>query len=141
MYEPARHVPLVSAPWDADIARAAIVEIVEDALARYGAEKFWPAHPMDDGLEDGATNLYFGATGVIWALDYLHRCGAVATARDFRPVLPALLAANQRETAAYGSYARYASLLMNDVGVLLTTMRLAPRPAVADQLYARMRDN
>ena len=55
-----------------------------------------------------------GAAGVIWALDYLHRIGAVSVTEDFRPVLPKLL---ERTIAAFESnsptdYAKHGSLLV-----------------------------
>jgi hypothetical protein len=54
-------------------------------------------------------NLYFGAAGVIWGLDYLVRLGATRTRLDFRPVLQRLLEASADEFAtnhysAHGSF-------------------------------------
>ena len=72
MYEPARHVPLSPDPCDPAAIDVAVREIVEDALAQFDPEYFWPAHPLDDGVADGVTTLYFGAAGAIWALDRLH---------------------------------------------------------------------
>ena len=132
MYDPARHVPLVADAWDPARVRRAIHEIVEDALDAFDPDRFWIAHPLDNGLGDGATTLYQGATGVIWALDHLRRSGAVAVGRDFTPVLPRLEDAQR---------APHASLLMSDVAVMLLAMRLAPSAAVADRLFVRLRDN
>jgi hypothetical protein len=64
MIEQSRHVPLWSAAWDPDTAAEAINEIVTDALARFDRERFWPAHPLDDGIKDGHSSIYFGAAGV-----------------------------------------------------------------------------
>ena len=72
MLEPARHVPLRPLAWDAEEVRRAIEEIVADALGHFDAERFWPAHPLDDD-QDGSTSLYSGAAGIIWAIDYLGR--------------------------------------------------------------------
>jgi len=76
MPETVRHVPLRPLRWSAGEASAAIEEIAADALAQFDGERFWPAHPLEDGLPDGTTSFYMGATGVIWALDYLRRVGA-----------------------------------------------------------------
>jgi hypothetical protein len=135
LYEPGRHEALSGEPWDPAVARSAIDEIVEDALASFDGARFWPVHPLDEGFDDGSTTLYAGAAGVIWALDYLH-CEV-----DFRPLLPALLEANRREYASFRSYPRHASLLMGEVGVLLLAMRLAPDAATADALHRRVQDN
>ena len=56
MPEKSRHVPLRDATWSADEAARAIDEIVPDALAHLDAERFWPAHPLDDGVSDGNTS-------------------------------------------------------------------------------------
>src|SRR6202030_4208594 len=76
MLEPARHVPLRPLPWNPSEVSTAIEDAVSDALAHFGGERFWPAHPLDGGVPDGQTSFYFGATGVIWALEYLRRVGA-----------------------------------------------------------------
>jgi len=71
MLEHARHVALQPSPWDASEVAKAIEEVVSDALAHFDVERFWPAHPLEEGLADGNTSFYFGATGMIWALEYL----------------------------------------------------------------------
>jgi hypothetical protein len=141
MYEPARHLKLSPEPWDPAAARAAIREIVEDAHAAFDPERFWPAHPLDEHTREGATTIYLGAAGAIWALDYLARAGAAPAARDFRPLIPALLERNRAEYPSFGAYPEHASLLMGDVGVLLLAMRLAPEKATADALYERVETN
>jgi hypothetical protein len=75
MFESARHVPLRSLPWNAGEAATAIEDAVGDAVAHFDPERFWPAHPLDD-VSDGHASFYLGATGMIWALDYLGRVGA-----------------------------------------------------------------
>ena len=86
-----RHRPLAGDAWNELAVRAAIEEIAADAIAHFDPDTFWPAHPSDDGVADGNPSFYWGAAGVIWALDYLHRIGAVSITEDFRPVLPRLL--------------------------------------------------
>ena len=76
LFDQARHLPLRDLPWNASEAEAAIEEIVGDALAHLDRERFWPAHPQDEGIADGHTSFYVGATGMFWALDYLARSGA-----------------------------------------------------------------
>jgi hypothetical protein len=137
VYEPSRHLPLSPAPWDPAAARAAIAEIVADAHARFSPERFWPAHPLDEHTREGATTIYLGAAGAIWALDHLARAGVAPARRDFRPLIPALLERNRAEYASFRAYPEHASLLMGDVGVLLLAMRLSPEKAAADTLYGR----
>jgi hypothetical protein len=143
MLDPARHVPLRPLPWNADEVRAAIEDIVADAQAHFDEDKFWPAHALDDGASDGHTSFYFGATGVIWALDYLRRVGATRALIDFCPVLPRLIEANKAEftRANYQEYVEHGSFLFGDMGTALVAMRLAPSLAIADLIEARAQAN
>ena len=81
MYEEARHEPLIEAEWNPELALEAIDRIVRDTHARFDPQTLWPIHPLDK-LSDNPTEpfrmLYFGAAGVIWALDYLNGVGATA---------------------------------------------------------------
>jgi Lanthionine synthetase C-like protein len=135
LYEKARHEPLRGEAWDPVAARSAIDEIVEDAAARFDPQRFWAAHPLDEGFRDGSTTLYAGAAGVIWALNHL------GCKTDFRPLLPRLLEQSRREYAAFAAYPRHASLLMGEVGPLLLAFRLAPSERTADALNERVQDN
>jgi hypothetical protein len=136
MIEQARHVPLRPIRWSERDATAAIGDIVADGLEHFDAERFWPAHPLDEGIRDGHTSLYFGASGMVWGIDYLGQVGATKTRFDFRPVLPRLLEAAQTEFAKW-KYAAHGSLLLGDLGAALVVMRLSATPAIADQVYAR----
>jgi lantibiotic modifying enzyme len=131
MYEAARHGPLSGEPWAPALARAAIDDIVADAITRFDPARFWPAHPLDEGFRDGSATLYAGASGVLWALDYLQGSA------DFRAILPRLIEESRDEYRSFRAYPRHASLLMGEVGVLLVAMRLAPSGAVADEIYRR----
>ena len=136
MIEPARHVPLRPIRWSESDAAAAIEDIVADGLEHFDAERFWPAHPLDEGIRDGHTSFYFGATGMVWGIDYLGRVGATKARFDFRPFLPRLLEASQAEFAKW-KYAAHGSLLLGDIGAALVVMRLDPDSAIADLVYAR----
>jgi hypothetical protein len=111
LYDPARHAPVSEAPWDAAAARAAIDEIVSDVHAAYDSGRLWPAHPLDDGVPDGNTTLYFGAAGVFWALRHL--------GRPIEFDLGRLAERNARDYQSFSPYPNHASLMMGDVGVLL----------------------
>lgn len=136
MIEPARHVPLRSIRWSESDAAAAIEDIVADGLEHFDTQRFWPAHPLDEGIHDGHTSLYFGATGVVWGIAYLDRVGAIKARLDFRPVLPRLLEASQAEFAKW-KYAAHGSLLLGDIAAALVVMRLDPASAIADLVYTR----
>src|SRR5258708_11883940 len=138
-----RHRPLTHDAWSELAVRAVIEEIAVDAISHFDPEGFWPGHPSDDGAGDGNPSFYWGAAGVIWALDYLHRIGAARVSADFRPVLPKLL---ERTVTAFQSnspadYAKHGSLLFGDMGAALVAMRLAPTSILADLLHSRAQAN
>jgi hypothetical protein len=141
MIERARHVPLRPVPWDPSDIATAIEEIVLDALGHFDNEGFWPAHPLDELRKGGNSSVYLGASGVIWALDYLWRAGATKSHRDFRPVLSQLLEQTRLEMQSFGDYAKHGSLLCGDLGTALVIMRLAPTLAIADIVHARVTAN
>lgn len=70
------HEPLHSVEWSVDAARDGVAEIAAEACA-VGANDPWRMHP--DDVADGERNparascLYFGAAGVLLALDWLAR--------------------------------------------------------------------
>ncbi|MBV9982233.1 LanC-like protein [Bradyrhizobium sp.] len=137
MFDPARHVHLPSKPWNAGEARTAIAEIVSDTIAHFDQHSFWPAHPQDDGLADGNSSVYFGAAGVIWALDYLKRVGASERSIDVEPLLPGLLERTRTEMSAMGEYGLHGSLLFGDLGTALVAMRIAPSASLAEIVHRR----
>jgi Lanthionine synthetase C-like protein len=141
MIEPARHVPLRPIPWNESEAKAAIEDIVADGLEHFDAERFWPAHPLDEGIRDGHTSFYFGATGMVWGIDYLGRIGATKVRFDFRPTLPRLLEANYAEFAQFRNYAAHGSLLFGDLGTALVIMRLDPSREIANLVHTRAAAN
>jgi hypothetical protein len=95
---------------------------------------------MDDGVRDGNGTLYFGATGVIWAINYLRRVGAIADEQDLTSLLETALTRNAPWFAAT-AYSRHASLLMGDLGILLVQMRIAPDQDLADEIYSLLASN
>jgi hypothetical protein len=139
MLDHVRHVPLQPLAWTANDACSAIDEIVSDALTCFDERRFWPSHPLEDGLPDGHPSLYAGATGVIWALDYLERIGATESHFDFRPALPRLIAASKAHFTNGNSdaYAKQGSFLLGDMGAALLAMRLAPTSDIADLIKTR----
>jgi|SRR5215831_5456648 len=145
MIEPSRHVTLRPVPWDAGAAAEAIAEIIADALDRFGGDQFWPGHPLDGGEMDGHSSIYFGAAGVIWALEHLKRVGVTKANFDFCPYLSQLLERTKREMAVYNAglkdYAKHGSLLFGDMGTALLIMRLEPSSALADLIHMRAEAN
>jgi len=144
MFDKSRHTTLVATDWDSAAAHAAIQQIVDDAAQSFDPERYWRAHPQEDGVPSGGAGLYFGAAGVLWALDFLKREGAADHKLDLPPLLPKLLDLSRSQFAAFAPDSkiepRRPSFLFGDVPVLLMQIR-AGSPGAADDLYGRIHDN
>lgn len=141
LFDPARHEPLTATPWSEPAARQAIARIVDDALRAFTPEGLWPAHPLDgpDPPDTRQTELYFGAGGLIWALEHLRRTGAIGGGFNFSATVATLVERNrvqiERWDDARGSY------LIGDTGLLLLQWQFTRDVAVADELFATIEAN
>jgi len=127
IYDPSRHEALQPLSWCEDRARLAICQIVTDAEERFSPERYWPPHPQDTegAAAEPFTPLYFGALGMIWALQHLRDVGAAPLSRDYTPFVERLQAANRRWLAEeYG--ASRGSYLMGDTPYLLVSHAADP---------------
>jgi len=144
LYEPDRHEALAPIPWDEARVRDAIARIVVDAEGRFSPETYWPLHPLD--LDPGgdphqiATPLYFGACGVMWALQYLQSVGAATLRRSPVADLDSLLVRNRAWLRSAGSQ-DFASYLMGDTPILLMAYGRQPSAEPADRLAALIEGN
>ncbi len=150
LYEPAQFEPLIDKSWDPARVEADIAAIVADADAAFDARHFWPAHEWDSDnwqAPQPIKNLYVGAAGVIWALDALRRSGRAETSLDLAAVAVRTLELWRAEPDWYLDYlagethAHPASLLCGETGPALLAFRLAPDPALADDLHALVQTN
>jgi hypothetical protein len=144
LYDPARHEPLESLQWDESAAGRMIERIVRDTEQRFSPVSHWPLHPLDadDGPTDPVFNLYFGASGVVWALHYLEAVGAVRLSRSYGAYADTLPSLNRAWLKSDGAAAEdTASFLMGDTGVLLLGYWLRPDAEKAAQLEERIAGN
>ncbi|MBV8682214.1 MAG: LanC-like protein [Caulobacteraceae bacterium] len=140
LYEPSRHETLAGVAWDAGAAQAAIGRIVADTRKAFAAQALWPIHPDDGPAEWGAlAGLYFGAAGVIWALDYLQRQGAAPEGQNFTETLSDIQGRNARFIAAFGNMT--SGYMLGDTGVLLVRWRIEGDQAILDRLESLITSN
>jgi hypothetical protein len=133
LFDPQRHEPLEAHAWDETCARDWIARYVDDAHATFSREHLWPTHPRDAGddiADVPCPMLYFGAAGVIWALDHLARAGATAAPSDFASVVAELEARNTALVEPWGYGVE--GLLMGRSGIRLLHYRLAADRPDAD---------
>jgi len=91
LFEAERHEPLRAGAWDETRAREAITRIVAEAERAFDPAELWPKHPLDTRP---SPSLYYGAAGVIWAIDYLAEQGAAQRTRDWPPLVEPIHARN-----------------------------------------------
>jgi hypothetical protein len=146
LYDPELHEPLTDEAWDEGRVRDAIGRIVADADTAFHPERLWPAEEWDVYLATPPLkDLYVGASGVIWALDALRRRGHAETEIDL-PAAAARTLELWRELPDYAQWeqrpkAAASALLGGESGPLIVAWRLAPSAELADDLYARVREN
>lgn len=83
--------------------------------------------------------LYFGAAGVIWALDYLQRVGATSIIRDYSEALVSMAARNRADLQLSESQSR--SYLMGDVGIELAHWSVCSSEDIAERIYRAVAAN
>ncbi|MDP8911610.1 MAG: LanC-like protein [Actinomycetota bacterium] len=149
LFSPGNHEPLTDEPWAERGVRERIRSVAEDAERAFDPVSLWPAVEEWDTAGGGATlpltRLYAGAAGVLWGLDVLRRGGHGETRIDLGAA--ALRALEKWRTDPDMPERRdppvntEASLFFGETGILLTAYRLAPSSELADDLYARVRQN
>jgi hypothetical protein len=141
LYDPGAFEPLIDEPWDEARVRDGIAAIVSDADAAFDPDKLWPAHEWD-GWQAALPmkNLYVGAAGMVFALDFLRRCGLGETKIDLpRPATRALERWRAEPDYMDGEVVPdpgAAALLAGEAGILLVAWRLTADPEHADRLHA-----
>jgi hypothetical protein len=139
LFESARHEPLQDVDWDASLARVTIADIVEDAEAALQADVTWPCHPRDAGTNPKRyRSVYLGASGVLWALWYLERAGAVSLR-----VKPSGLIERVYESylAVPDTGEKVPSYFLGEVGILLVQWRLTGTREAAERMYEAIARN
>src|SRR5687767_4382971 len=117
--------------------------LVADAEAAFDPEALWPTDEWDAWTSPTPLkNLYVGAAGVAWALGALARRGHAECRLDLGEAARAVLH-GWRERRDYPTGIELpepadASLLEGESGILTVAWQLAPEPALADDLHARV---
>lgn len=144
LYDPMRHEKVCDSRWDEGRVRTSIERIVADTERDFDDEHLWPVHPFDRSLErppDSLKPLYYGAAGVLWALNYLHESGAIALERDYIATVRELIERHRADIRKYEDVRKYlgvelSSYLLGETGILLLEWKLAPSAGLARRLQA-----
>lgn len=142
LFDPLRHEALTVRTWNPDLARRAIERICAAAEDEFDeCEGSWLLHPEDEPAQPGARslNLYWGATGVVWALRHLATAGAVRLRRDYSQWIEGYPDGLRQEAA--GEQHGSASYLFGESGALLLAWLDTRRGDVANRLHAVVQGN
>jgi lantibiotic modifying enzyme len=140
LFDPARHEALGDLAWNEVVARAAIRDIVDDAVQTLGSGSTWPWHPRDttDTVEPPHKSLYLGAAGVLWALWYLAREGATDVQLEWDDLI-------ERTRVEYldepDTNEIVPSYFMGEAGILLVHFRITGSVRIAQRLRDAIREN
>ncbi len=141
LFEPDRHEALDPTPWDAFVAHETLRSIVHDIEQQRGTDQSWPVHPRDDEGDTprtGFKSLYLGRVGVLWALWYLQREGAVDLTLD--PV-EGVARADADYQAEPDTGSVVPSYFLGETGILTVLWHMNRSAAVADRLEVSVRSN
>ena len=140
LHEPERHEPLLDTAWDAKRARDAIAAIVDDAQSTLGMGIGWPPHPLDvgDDPEPPAKTVYFGASGVLWALWYLREKRVVSLRIEPADLIDRV---HEAYLAQPDTGEVVPSYMLGEVGILLVRWRLTKSRDAADRMARAIADN
>ena len=125
LWRASEHEPLVATEWDEARVEEAIRAIVADAEAAFDGER-WPWHPLD-GEDDGASSIYLGGAGIIWALHELGSTGWGDEALSF--------VERRRTEPLRQGQTRETSYSFGELGVALVAFRLTGDVGVADRIH------
>ena len=142
LFDPSRHEVLAAKSWSPDLARHSIERIcaaAEDEFDQLAGS--WLLHPDDEPAQPGARslNLYWGATGVVWALHHLATAGVTRLRRDYTPWIEHYPDGLHREAA--GEQHGSASYLFGESSALLLAWQNTGRGEFANRLYAVVQGN
>jgi lantibiotic modifying enzyme len=141
LFEPDRHEAVSDSAWDETRARESIRSIVHDIEQSGVAGASWPPHPLDDVGDTpptGFKSLYLGSAGVLWALWYLQREGAVALRTDPSVAIEHAYHAYQSDPDTGQVVPSY---YLGEAGILLVLWRLTGSRESSDRLYATVKKN
>jgi lantibiotic modifying enzyme len=133
LFDPRVHEPLTDVAWSENAVREAIRDIARDADDALRAEDSWPWHALDsDGpTPDAVHGTYFGAAGVLLALQRLAEAGLHQPGHDYARLAVDALESYRRRPEFDGPVP---SMWMGESGIALVAWLLSPSDALADRL-------
>lgn len=144
LHEPTRHEPLRPAAWDDASVRGDVMRVAAALQAEVESAPMAPhpaTHPLDadsPGPADGYKGIYFGGSGLWWALRRLHGWGLGPGVPDIAERMDRIAADYRR---APDTDERVPSLFLGEVGVELLRWHAGDRTDRLDDIDALVRGN
>lgn len=141
LYDPARHAPLKSIPWNAQQVQETILEIAEAAQAHFNPETFYPPHPQDDFEpgQPGFRSLYFGAAGVLAGLGLLVREAGIPLRLNLAEALETVYLQWKERTVDWEL--PHPGYMIGESGILLPLCLYNPKPEYLARLAVCVEEN
>ena len=138
-----RHEVIDGKPWDEHLVQKIIRDISSDALSTFHPKTLFPASPLDEPSHPHlGSGHYFGAGGVLWALDYLSRDTLIDLDTTWLvDSLSGLLPRFPKEAKARGPLSNVTSLLFGDLPILLQLFELTREQIWQEKAVARIKES
>jgi lanthionine synthetase-like protein len=133
LFDARAHEPLVEVEWRPAEVEAEIRTIAHEADEALRDREWWPVHPLDANGETPAVihGIYFGASGVVWALHHLAQAGLHGPRRNYARLAEDVLDSYVSRPEFDGPVP---SLWMGEGGIALIAWLLSPTRALANRL-------
>lgn len=148
LYLTQRHEALTDEPWSESKANTIIKSIVQQCLASFQADCFWPLHPdihESYALTKTPTSLWHGAAGTIWALAQLNQNDKNLPIINFEPYLD-LLITRQTEwlsqaDASFEIDPDAPGYLLGYAGSYMVQWKITKNPTILDKIEHLIQSN
>ena len=141
LFDRERHEALVDRPWNEAIVRAGIAALVAEIESARLPGGHWSVHPGDvEGPmpDEGFKSVYLGSAGLLWALWYLQREGAVTLRADPCQAIDGVAAAYRSAPDTCGVVPSY---YLGEAGIELVRWRMTGAADATERLYAAVEAN
>ena len=128
IFDPARHEPLMADTWQKERAQETIEEIAQESVSALSVDASYPTHPKDNEGQPTGSGHYFGAGGVLWALDYFRRESAAVVDESWLVHQLEVMVRHIPEERAAGPNPEVVSSLAGDLPVILHLLNLTGDP-------------
>jgi hypothetical protein len=134
-----RHESLLAGPWSESKAREVITDIADEAVQAFSPTDLYPAHPMDElGERRPGSAHYFGAGGVLWALDYLSRQGMASVDRQWLVDGLSVIVDRVAKELGGSPLSQEVSYLFGDLPILMQLVELTGADEWRERLIGRV---